>query len=457
MFEKIAVLRLRTGACCGVLVSLACACGDEDDTRRPGNVTAEVSERIATVVTVSWTTEEASIGYVAYGVDGELDRNTPLETEETTEHELTLFGLKSDTEYQFRVITWDGDDAAASDVETIRTDPLPIGMPALAQEGEGQEGLIIAPVLGNTTAVTVIDPGGDIVWYHTDARDLDFYRARLSLDGESLIYNAASVSGDPSEDSELVRVALDGSESSSIAVPLLAHDFVEHPDGTLAAMVVEYRDFEDMSLRGDAIVEITPDGEMTTIWSSWDCFDPAEVQGDDIELGWTFANALDYDPSEQAYYLGMRNFSSIAKIDRESGACEWVLGLYASTFEFAAGSARFLHQHQFELRGNRILILDNDGSSGNESRVLEYELDFDAQLATEVFSYVAEPPVYTFVLGEPTRLDGGDIFVNWSAAGQMERVTADGESIWKLSTRAGLVFGFHTLAESLYSPDAQNP
>jgi hypothetical protein len=252
-------------------------------------------------------------------------------------------------------------------------------------------------------------------------------------------------------------VALDGSESSSIAVPLLAHDFVEHPDGTLAAMVVEYRDFEDMSLRGDTIVEITPDGEMTTIWSSWDCFDPAEIQGDDIEHGWTFANALDYDPSEQAYYLGMRNFSSIAKIDRESGACEWVLGLYASTFEFAAGSARFLHQHQFELRGNRILILDNDGSSGNESRVLEYELDFDAQLATEVFSYVAEPPVYTFVLGEPTRLDGGDIFVNWSAAGQMERVTADGESIWKLSTRAGLVFGFHTLAESLYSPDAQNP
>ena len=47
-----------------------------------------------------------------------------------------------------------------------------------------------------------------------------------------MIYNAASVSGDPADDSVLVKVALDGSSEEEIVVPLLAHDFVEHPDGT---------------------------------------------------------------------------------------------------------------------------------------------------------------------------------------------------------------------------------
>jgi hypothetical protein len=383
--------------------------------------------------------------------------HTPLEERETKEHELSLLGLKSDTVYHFRVVTWDGDDAGASEPATGRTGDLPVGLPRLDLQGEGFDQFTIVPVLGSTTAVLILDPDGDIVWYHRDDRELDFYRARLSVDGKSLIYNAASVSGDPADNSELVRVALDGSESDSIAVPLLAHDFVEHPDGTLAAIVVEYRDTDDGELRGDKIVEISPDGEQTDVFSVWDCFDPAEWPGDQPEHGWTFANALDYDPAEDAYYLGMRSFSSIAKIDRASGECEWVLGLYASTFEFARGSERFLHQHQFHVRGDRILILDNEGSSENESRVLEYELDFDAMVATQVWSYKSDPTVFTFVLGEPTRFDDGSTFVNWSSAGQLELVNPEGESVWKLNSPAGFAFGFNTLAQSLYPSDARNP
>ena len=438
------------------LALLACACGgDAVDPSAPREVSAELSEQLETVVKVRWTTEEPSIGYVEYGPTEELGQRTPLEAEETEEHALDLLGLVADTVYHYRIVTWDGDDAGASERRTIRTGELPVGLPRLTLQGTAHDQLTIVPVLGSTTAVLILDPEGNIVWHHRDERELDIYRARLSVDGESLIYNAASVSGDPADDSELVRVALDGSESESIALPLLAHDFVEHEDGTLAAIVVEYRDFEGASLRGDKIVEIAPDGTQTTVWSGWDCFDPAEWPGEDLEHGWTFANALDYDPGEDAYYLGMRNFSSITKIDRETGACEWVLGSSASTFEFASGSARFLNQHQFQVRGDRIVVFDNEGSAGKESRVLEYQLDFEAMVATETWSYVSDPTVHTFVLGEPTRLDDGSTFVNWSSAGQLERVSAEGESVWKLNTPAGFAFGFHTLAPSLYPRDTR--
>lgn len=424
-------------------------CGDSAEPIRPTQVEAEVSEEVATVVTVRWTTERPTIGYVEYGPTEDFGEETPIEVDPSRRHSVNLLGLRSDTEYHYRVVIWDGDQAGASGLRSVRTRNLPGGVPRLDVEGDGHDQYTIVPILGATTAVTILDPEGEIVWYHTDDRDLDFYRARLSLDRTSILYNAASISGDPSEDSELVRVSLDGKDQSSIPVPLLAHDFVEHADGTLGAIAVEYRDFEGTMLRGDKIVEIDPDGEQTTIWTSWDCFDPAESPGDDIDNGWTFANALDYDPGEDAYTLGMRNFSSITKIDRQTGECEWVLGLTASTIDFAPGSARFLHQHQFELKGTRLLVMDNDGSPGNVSRVIEYDIDFDAAVATEIQTYVSDPPIYTFVLGEPMRL-GTDLFVNWGAAGQMERVNEDGEVTWKLNSQAGAAFGFHTLQKSLY-------
>ena len=230
-------------------------------------------------------------------------------------------------------------------------------MPPLTRVGDGHQGFTVVPVLGgDTTAVTIINADGKIVWYHTDDRDLQFYRARLSVDGKNLIYNAANISGAPSEASELVRVALDGTSTSSIAVPLLAHDFVEHADGTLAAIVVEYRDFQGTQLRGDKIVEIAPERNPDRRCGARGTASiPPCARATTSAQGWTFANALDYDPADDVYYLGMRNFSSITRINRQTRACEWVLGLSGATLTFAPGAARFLHQHQFQVRGNRIL------------------------------------------------------------------------------------------------------
>jgi Arylsulfotransferase (ASST) len=441
------VLALGLCACLG-------ACGDTANPKRPSHVVAEVSDKIATVVKVRWTTDEAAIGYVEYGPTPKLGLRTPTEVTATVDHAAVLLGLTADTDCYYRAVTSDTASAIPGDIANIRTGVLPVGLPPLTQTGAGQQGFIVVPILGAKTAVSIINPKGEIVWYWTDARQLDFYRARLSVDGKSLLYNAAKISGTPSDASELVRVALDGSSSSSIPIPYLAHDFVEHPDGTLAAIAVEYRDFNGAQLRGNKIVEVAPDGSQRTVWSAWDCFDPAVIKGDDPAQGWTFANALDYDPAADVYYLGMRNFSSIARINRQTRACEWVLGLGASTFTFAPGSARFLHEHQFQLRGNHILVMDNDGPAGNESRVIEYQLDFDQKVATQVWSYSSSPSVYTFVLGEPLRFDDGSTFINWGAAGQMERLDPAGASVWKLNTGAGYVFGFHTLADNLYSGSA---
>ena len=310
---------------------------------------------------------------------------------------------------------------------------------------------MVLPVLGSPIGLVILDPEGNFLWWHFEERGLDVYRAMLSVDGESVLYNAASVSGDPSEESQIMRVSLDGGTVEAIDVPLLAHEFVEHPDGTIGAMVVHYEGEGEDEIKGDSIVEIAPDGTQTTIWTSWDCFDPDEHVGDDQEYGWTFANSLDYDPDTEDYFISLRNFSTVVQVHR-SGGCGWSFGDVGATIEASSGSGQFLHSHQFEILDDSFLIFDNDGALDPESRVLEYAFDPDADSAEQIWEYTTDPSVFSFVLGDVWRFDDGDTLVTWSVNGLIERVDDD-VAEWTVQADFGHAFGFNTVREDLYAAD----
>jgi len=412
------------------------------------DVSAQHSDTIRTVVTVEWETQPAAISYVEYGLDEGLGRVTAIGNEPATSHRAVLLGLPPETDVWYRVVAEYGGQEVTGELEMSRTGALPQQLPSLTASGEGMGQAMLVTLLGSTTAPVIIDSLGRIVWYWLDDSGLDVYRARLSVDGQSVVYNAASVSGDPSDESQLVRVALDGSWVEAIDVPLLAHDFVELPDGTLGALVVEYREFDGAPLRGDQIVEIGTNGETTVVWSAWDCFDPALTEHGEMDHGWTFANALDYDAAAGAYTVGLRNFSSIVQVDRASGECLWGLGGQAATLDVTDGTP-FLHQHQFHLLGDSLLVFDNDGSGAGDSRVVEYALDLDAGEAEQIWSFSTDPSVFVFVLGDAHRFDDGDTLVTWSVAGQIERVDPSGSVRWSLNTDVGYAFGFNTVIEGL--------
>lgn len=440
----------RAGACLLALSALACA--DPEPWARPTDVVARLSEQIPTVVSVSWTTEEPTVGYVEYGAEGALDWSTPFETEPSRTHSVALLGLRADTTYRYRVVTWDGDDAGASEVGTLRTGALPSDAPRFTASGSGFESYVVVP-LRDAGAIAILDLGGRVVWYYEDARDvntgLDILRARLSSDGRSVLYNRVSFDPASTAGTEIFRVALDGSRTSATHASFLAYDFVELPNQTLALIRPETR----AGVRGDSIVEVNTSGNETTVWSAWDCFDPAAVPGTGADGAWTYANALAYVEREDAYYVGLRNLSSVVKVDRQSGDCAWVLGGPASTLAFASGSTPFARQSGFTVSGDELLLLDNDGG-GNASRVVEYELDFDAGTATQTGSYASGLSVAE--LGEVT-LQRGNWFVNWGSEGRFELVTGNGDPLWELDAVSSERFGYHTLTDSLYLGDVRTP
>lgn len=430
---------------------LLLGCGESDAWTRPSDVHAELADELGTVVRVSWQTDASSIGYVEYGPTPAMEWSTPLETSDARSHSQLLLGLTGDADYWFRVVTWDGREAGASAVQSVHTGSVPDEFASFTQEGAGLDGFVVLPLQGPAAGVVIVDADGQVVWYHRDDSGLEPFRARLAADMASVLYNVTSVDDASSEDSAIVRVALDGSETSSIRVPFLAHDFVELPDGKLAALVVEQGEDDQ---RGDAIVEVDPNGELTKVWSVSDCFDPALTAGDG-----TYANALDYvhserDPSARAYYVGLRDASSVAKILRETGECEWVLGSTGASLSFAEDATPFVHQSGFDAYSNRLLVMDNRLES-DASRVVEYEVDLEAGTARELESYEEPSGAFVGELGAVTRLVNGSWFVNWGEAGRMELVE-DGASVWQLSAPTSS-FGYHSLAETLYAGDARRP
>jgi hypothetical protein len=437
------VWRTRAGALLASL--LAFACGGAEGAPPPTGIAAEVSEAIATVVTVRWTTKADSIGYVEYGPTPALGSKTPLEMAPTRQHRATLLGLRADAPYHYRVVTWDGSQAAASDVLRVKTGPLPPSLPELSVAGEGLPGFVVVPLRGTSEAVVIVDGAGHIVWYHEDESGLVVHRARASRERTVMIYGAAAADGS-SDDSALVRVALDGSGATSLPLPHMVPDFVERSDGTLAALVVDERDIDGEPVRGNALVELDPEGNPTTLVSLWDCLEPTEAPSGRAE-GWTLANALDLERSEKGYLVGLSGPSAILRVDRAAG-CDWLLGSAAATVAFGEGSAEFRHQSQFDLYQGHLYVMDGDGSS--RARLIDYRLDLDAATATEAGQITADLPG-PLALGDPKWIQDTGFLVNWASAGRMELLDADGNVLWQLDAPSGTTFGYATFMESPYT------
>ena len=169
-----------------------------------------------------------------------------------------------------------------------------------------------------------------------------------------------------------------GRSRRSIPIPLLAHDFVEHADGTLAAIAFEDRQDVDgtphprqQAGRGRARRNAAHRLDQLELLRS-----DRHAQGDDPQQGWTFANALDYDAADGRLLRRHAQFQQHRQGQPRDRRVRMGAGpLRQRRSRSRPAPPRFLHEHQFDVHGNRILIMDNDGAPGDESRVLEYELD----------------------------------------------------------------------------------
>ena len=422
---------------------------DDDDDVTSLDLQVEVSEVIPTVATLRWTTSQPADATVTFG-PGEPSGTTLSDPADgQLDHEVVLFGLLPATGYSVAVESLAGGQATA----TFTTGAVPTSLPTLSvqvlDEDAAPGGYLLTSLLTSPLSVVILDADGTFLWWHFDERDQTAIgRVRLSADGDAILYDAFPTYGADPEDPthEIVRVSLDGTHVDVLDTPGHHHDFAQLDDGTMAYLAEDRRDVEGEEVIGDQLVELRPDGTHDVVWTAWDHipYDPADVPpGPD----WTHCGALLHEPIEDAYYLSSHNLDAIWKVDRATGELLWTFGGPRSDFTVAEPGALPYHQHQLQVLGDHLLVFDNRAPQTHSSRVVEYQLD--GWLATEVWGYEAEPPIYNFAMGDVHRLAGDVTLITWSTAGQIDAIDDD-ELVWRLNLDLGSGFSYVTWMDDLH-------
>jgi len=437
--------------------------GDDDDDVSSGvswNVQAQVGEYMPTIVEVRWTVDAVDPldPAVEIGTAGVFDRRVEGSDDGHGGFEATILGLKTSKSYELRITMQSDGELLRSPVYSVETGPEPPWLPEATlhvdDPDESFEGYLVTAISAPTPFAAILDSDGDWVWWwaHEEGEAPVMARARLSVDGESLLFLPFTPPPDDEEPGP-IRVALDGSGSERFEIEgLCHHDFVELSDGTLALLQYDYRTADGDPVHGQRLVELAPDGAQTEIWTMWDHEEYNPEDPPTVEGQWGHANSLVYDESSETYHVSLRNYGSIDGIDRTTGEVVQSIGGSRSDYALLGSTALFAGQHGFELQDDGVMVFDNWAGDVTFSRAVEYRLDPATGEAEQRWAHVADPLLFIPTFGDVLSLPGGHRMVVWSTSGQIDQVSTQGEVVWQLNLAMGAAFGYVDWVAELPAP-----
>jgi len=142
----------------GELTTLGTATVTTDKT--PPSISGAAANTTESTAIVTWVTDEPATGQVKYSIDGQNISTTPVDTNLTTFHSITLTNLNSGTTYTFTIISKDaaGNEAASAASRTFKT---VTAIPVAAKEGSRAPDFTLKDLSGNN--VKLSDFRGKIV------------------------------------------------------------------------------------------------------------------------------------------------------------------------------------------------------------------------------------------------------------------------------------------------------
>lgn len=387
----------------------------------PEVVQARADDVVASVIRVSWETEEALEGWVEYGTTEAYGEVTPVQPA-ATEQEVAILGLPADTRVHYRVVVRNGERVDRSEDFTVLTEPIPSELPPFEVEGTlpaespGYTLFSWWSVVTGDSAVAIADAQGRIVWAWVPDQGLA-QAARLSPTGDGVYVLCAEIGQDP--DAYIAYLPLAGGELTTFSTPYAHHDFQVMGDGTLAWLAHEERDIDGARMLGDRLLERAPDGTETEVWNAFDDDWPMVENGGWAQdpIDWTHANGMTYIPELDAWAVSLYYDYTVIALARATGDVLWQFGGPESDFTTGEDSLPFGPQHAPYWRDGNLALFDNryDASS---SRLVEYHLDLSAWTAVRTWEYVPAEPMSVRLMGAMQRLPSGVA----SAWGELEEI-----------------------------------
>jgi hypothetical protein len=285
-----------------------------------------------------------------------------------------------------------------------------------------------------STGTYVINAAGEIVWYWVPDSGITPSAHPLG-DGRLVITHSAH---DVIEDATLAWASLEGGVSEE-PLPYLHHEAIPIPGG-VAAIVGEVQEIGGEPVVGDTIVEIVG-GEQRVVWRAFDAFPVEQHEAWDAGtytagVDWNHANGLDYDPVGDDYYISSFYLRCVAKVDRATGATEWVLGGDYGTLDLGddPGPRR---QHSPDWVDGELVLFDNGYGDPTGSRLVRYRIDEAAGAATPTWEWRHPDALFTFVFGDVDPLPDGAHVSSWGNYSDIFATDADGNITWQANLPDG--------------------
>jgi len=414
---------------------------------------AGISEHMATLAVVSLSLDTPAAAEVSWTIEGETYTQR---AESDSEHRFVLGGATGDTEVSWAIAVDGRDDTCAG---SVTTDPLPDDLPELtltvAADGalEGPRFFLgsVFAINGQHNTVLAFDRQGRVVWYH-EIDEGDFVvDTQLAIDGGGLLHNVFDAFF--REDIALIRrLDIEGQAFEEIRTELGHHMFTQLPDGGLTYQSLTFEDWTDPesgdveTVVGDLLVERSAGGDEQVFFNLFDWltverslfFDLPSLYPQGID--WSHGNAIKYDESSDTYLFSTGNTGVLMDIDRSTGAPITMYGNVTPEqgVPLAEGSPPFEHPHDPSwLENGNLLVFTSDFLEAT-SGVVEYAVQ-GGELV-EVWRHGLDGELFSALLGQAVRYEGGDTLVNYGGTPVLRQVSADNEVRWEMRGVTG--YGF---------------
>jgi hypothetical protein len=420
--------------------------------------TAELSTKIKTVANVTFTTSMSNVksGSIDFGPTDSYGMTAPIDAK-ATGYKTMLLGMKQKSTYHYRITISDGNTECKSGDNTVTTQSLVNGLPALTKNLKGTASQLFGGFLitgqfvqmaSGASPAYILDGDGDAVWAWSFNKDVT--GAVMSYDGKYMWLNNANV---PSGGVSVHRVAMDGSEDKDFSTQFagINHQLTVLPDETVAFYA--YNDSKGC----EDIKEFNPStGQTKTVVNA------GTAQGGASAC---HLNNIQYSKDDDSLVFSDLDNQVIVKVKRSDGSTTWILnGSKATLSGFTWGGS----EHGIHLLAlDRLLFFNNNsrvsmggfggggtGSAGTAdgSIAFEVKLDLTAKKASQVWTYKASPGIQNDVMGDLQRLSNGNTVIGYSTQGVLHEVSSSGTLLLEWKWPLGASFGYIQKRATLYGP-----
>ncbi len=224
------------------------------------------------------------------------------------------------------------------------------------------------------------------------------------------------------------------------------HDFQIAPNGNVLIAIQDWQQVDmsqivpgghpNATVVGFVMQEQDAAHQVVFEWRSWDHFEITDATGIDFTasfIDYVHFNAFEYD-TDGNILISCREMCEITKIDRQTGEIVWRMGGSQNEFTLVGDTRWFERQHSIRRTpAGTITIFDNGSLDPPwESRAVEYELDEVGKVATLVWEFRHDPPLFAGHGSNVQRLPNGNTMINWTPRRLVTEVRSDGTKAFEM-------------------------